>query len=60
MTEKAQMTSYAADAVRTFILHSSARFDAAKVAVDFQFLIGFALIFSLAGILIARTGPRKG
>jgi len=52
--------SYAADAVRTFILHSSAGFDAAKVAVDFQFLIGFALIFSLAGILIARTGLRKG
>jgi len=52
--------SYAADAVRTFILHSSAGFDAAKVAVDFQFLIGFALIFSLVGILIARTGLRKG
>lgn len=52
--------SYAADAVRTFILHSSTEFDAAKVAADFQFLIGFALIFSLAGILIARTGLRKG
>jgi len=52
--------SYAADAVRAFILHSNAGFDAAKVALDFQFLIGFALIFSLAGILIARTGLRKG
>ncbi|MFQ5836318.1 MAG: ABC transporter permease [Candidatus Bathyarchaeia archaeon] len=52
--------SYAGDAVRTFILHSNAGFDAAKVALDFQFLIGFALIFSLAGILIARTGLRKG
>ena len=52
--------SYAGDAVRAFILHSSAGFDAAKVALDFQFLIGFALIFSLVGILIARTGLRKG
>ncbi len=52
--------SYAGDAVRAFILHSNAGFDAAKVATDFQFLIGFALIFSLVGILIARTGLRKG
>ena len=52
--------SYAADAVRAFILHSSAGFDATKVATDFQFLLGFALIFSLVGILIARTGLRKG
>ena len=52
--------SYAGDAVRAFILHSNAGFDGAKVALDFQFLIGFALIFSLAGILIARTGLRKG
>ena len=52
--------SYAGDAVRAFILHSTAGFDAAKVATDFQFLIGFALIFSLVGILIARTGLRKG
>jgi len=52
--------SYASDAVRAFILHSSAGLDAAKVATDFQFLIGFALIFSLAGILVARTGLRKG
>lgn len=36
------MTSYVADAIRTFILRSSAGFDVAKVAVDFQFLIGFA------------------
>jgi len=54
------MTSYATDAVRTFSLHSSVGFDAAKVAADFQFLIGFALIFSLTGILVARTGLRKG
>jgi len=52
--------SYAGNAVRAFILHSSAGFDVAKVAADFQFLIGFALIFSLVGILIARTGLRKG
>ena len=52
--------SYAGDAVRAFILHSNAGFDAAKVATDFQFLIGFALVFSLVGILIARTGLRKG
>jgi ABC-2 type transport system permease protein len=52
--------SYAGHAVRAFILHSNAGFDAATVATDFQFLIGFALVFSLAGILIARTGLRKG
>ena len=52
--------SYAGDAVRAFILHSNAGFDAAKVATDFQFLIVFALVFSLVGILIARTGLRKG
>ncbi len=52
--------SYAGNAVRAFILHSSAGFDAARVALDFQFLIGFALILSLAGILVARTGLRKG
>lgn len=52
--------SYAADAVRSFILHSDAGLDMAKIAVDFQFLIGFALIFSLVGILVARTGLRKG
>lgn len=52
--------SYAGDAVRAFILHSSAGFDTAKVAADFQFLIGFALILSLAGILVARTALRKG
>ena len=52
--------SYAGNAVRAFILHSNAGFDAAKVALDFQFLIFFALIFSLVGILIARTGLRKG
>lgn len=52
--------SYAGDAVRAFILHSSAGFDVAEVALDFQFLTGFALIFSLMGILIARAGLRKG
>jgi len=52
--------SYAGDAVRAFILHSSAGFDTAKVWLDFQFLIGFALILSLAGILVARTALRKG
>jgi len=52
--------SYAADAVRSFILHSNAGLDMAKIAVDFQFLVGFALIFSLVGILVARTGLRKG
>lgn len=52
--------SYAADAVRAFILHSNAGFDVAKVAVDFQFLIGFALIFTLAGMIIAHKGLRKG
>ncbi len=52
--------SYAADAVRAFILHSNTGFDMAKIAVDFQFLIGFAVIFSLVGILVARTALRKG
>lgn len=52
--------SYAGDAVRAFILHSNTGFDAAKVAADFQFLIGFALILSLAGVLVARTALRKG
>ena len=52
--------SYAGDAVRAFILHSNTGFDAAKIAADFQFLIVFALVFSLVGILIARTGLRKG
>lgn len=52
--------SYAADAVRSFILHSNAGLDVAKIAVDFQFLVAFALIFSLVGILVARSGLRKG
>ncbi len=52
--------SYAADAVRTFILHSNTGFDMAKLAVDFQFLIGFAVIFSLVGLVVARTALRKG
>jgi ABC-2 type transport system permease protein len=52
--------SYAADAVRSFILHSNAGLDMAKIAVDFQFLIGFAVIFSLVGILVARMALRKG
>ena len=51
--------SYAADAVRSFILHSNAGLDMAKIAVDFQFLIGFALIFSVVGILVARIGLKK-
>ncbi len=52
--------SYAADAVRAFILHSNAGLDVAKVTMDFQFMIGFALVFTLAGMIIARKGLRKG
>jgi ABC-2 type transport system permease protein len=52
--------SYAADAVRSFILHSNAGLDMARLAVDFQYMIIFALVFSLVGILVARTGLRKG
>ena len=52
--------SYAADAVRAFILHSNTGFDMAKIAVDFQFLIGFAVVFSLVGLIVARTALRKG
>jgi ABC-2 type transport system permease protein len=52
--------SYATDAVRAFILHSSTGFDAAQVALDFQFLTAFALIFSLVGILFARRGLKEG
>jgi ABC-2 type transport system permease protein len=52
--------SYAADAVRSFILHSNAGLDMPQLAVDFQYMIIFALVFSLVGILVARRGLRKG
>jgi ABC-2 type transport system permease protein len=52
--------SYAADAVRSFILHSNSGLDMPQLAVDFQYMIIFALVFSLVGILVARRGLRKG
>jgi ABC-type multidrug transport system permease subunit len=57
---KVNLLYYAAEAVRSFILHSNAGLDMIEIAVDFQFLVGFALVFSLIGILVARSGLRKG
>ncbi|MCP8305945.1 MAG: ABC transporter permease [archaeon] len=52
--------SYASDLVRTFILHSSSvALDISKMTLDFGVLIGFAVSFSLIGIILAEKALRK-
>ncbi|MGQ9469609.1 MAG: ABC transporter permease [Nitrososphaerales archaeon] len=53
--------SYSSDLVRAFILHShSVGLDVSKIALNFEVLIGFAVIFSFIGIILAEKGLRKG
>lgn len=52
--------TYSSDAVRKFILHSQAGLDTTQLLVDFQFLIAFAAVFTIVGILLANKGLRKG
>jgi len=52
--------SYSSDAVRKFILHSQAGLDVTQLLVDFQFLIAFAAVFTIIGIVLANKGLRKG
>ena len=52
--------SYSSDAVRKFILHSQAGLDITQLLVDFQFLIAFAAVFTIIGIVLANKGLRKG
>jgi len=53
--------SYSSDLFRTFILHShSTGLDISKIALNFEVLIGFAIIFSFIGIILAERGLRKG
>jgi len=51
--------TYATDLVRTFVLHSRSGIDIAKIANNFQFLIAFAAIFTLVGLVLAQRGLRK-
>jgi len=51
--------TYASDAVRTFVLHSQAGIDIATVSANFQFLIAFASIFTIIGLVLARRGLSK-
>jgi len=52
--------SYSSDAVRKFILHSQAGLDITQLSIDFQFLIAFAAVFTIIGIVLANKGLRKG
>jgi len=52
--------SYSSDAVRKFILHSQAGLDTAQLLVDFQFLIAFAAVFTVIGMVLANKGLRRG
>jgi len=52
--------SYGCNTVRAFILHSSEGLDLSSLTFNFEVLIAFALIFSLAGIFFADRGLRKG
>jgi len=51
--------TYASDSVRTFVLHSQAGIDIATVAANFQFLIAFAAIFTIIGLMLAQRGLSK-
>lgn len=58
---KVNPISYASDLVRAFILHShSVGLDISRIALNFEVLIAFAVIFSLIGIVLAERGLRKG
>jgi len=52
--------SYSSDSVRKFILHAQAGLDTTQLLVDFQFLIAFAAVFTIVGIMLANKGLRKG
>ncbi|MCP8309382.1 MAG: ABC transporter permease [archaeon] len=53
--------SYSSDLFRTFILHShSIGLDISRMVLNFEVLIGFAIIFSFIGIILAERGLRKG
>jgi len=51
--------TYAADTVRTFILHSQS-LDIARLTTNFEFLIGFAAVLTAFGLILADRGLRKG
>jgi len=52
--------TYSSDLFRTFILHSnSTGLEISKIALNFEVLIGFAVIFSVIGIILAERGLRK-
>ncbi len=51
--------TYATDAVRTFVLHSQAGIDIAKLATNFQFLTAFAAVFTIIGLVLAQRGLRQ-
>lgn len=52
--------TYATDATRTFILHSSnQQFDTSAIVFDFQILIIFALVSTLLGVFAASKGLRQ-
>ncbi|MEM3068358.1 MAG: ABC transporter permease [Nitrososphaerales archaeon] len=58
---KVNPISYASDLVRAFILHSSSvGLDISRIALNFEVLIAFAVIFSFIGIVLAERGLRKG
>ncbi len=50
--------TYATDTVRTFVLHSQAGIDIATI-INFQFLIVFAAVFTIIGLVLAERGLRK-
>jgi len=52
--------SYSSDAVRKFILHSQAGLETTQLLVDFQFLIAFAAVFTIIGMVLANKALRKG
>ncbi len=52
--------TYAADAVRTFILHSEGALDIARLVTNFEFLLGFAAVLTVLGLILAERGLRKG
>ncbi len=52
--------TYATDATRTFMLHSSSNpFDTSVIIFDFQVLILFALVSTLIGVFAASKGLRQ-
>jgi len=58
---KVNPISYSSDLVRTLILHNnSTGLDVSKIALNFEVLIVFAVIFSVIGIILAERGLRKG